>query len=526
MIKLRDYQRKALNQLYDWFQEHDGNPCIVAPTGSGKSVLIAKFVQEAIETDPSVRILMLTHQKELIEQDYEKLLNLDPFMSLGIYSASVGRRELDCNVVVAGIQSIYRHTSEVGKVDLILIDEAHLINHEDTGMYRTFIDKMTEINPLLRCIGFTATPYRLKHGMITDAPALFAQPLIEPVSIKWLQAHKYLCRLTSKATVQKLEADGVTIRGGEYVESELQKAVDVPGKNEDVVREVLKRSDGRKSWLFFCSGVDHARHVADLLSENGISVECVTGNTPKKEREDILARFKAGTLTAVTNNSVLTTGFDAPNIDMIVLMRPTMSPGLLLQMLGRGMRICDGKKDCLVLDFAGNIERHGVVTDIKPPDRVKRRKGVAPSKVCPECDEIVPSQCRTCPSCGHQFESKISESSYQLSEKDIETGNIEMLVQSWRWGIVKSRKDGTDMLVCDYYGRFNSVREFFCIYHTGWVQGKAIAKLAHLCKSANIDLDSADNEQMLLDLLNRSNHPFSVNYVIKNKYPEVQARKW
>lgn len=205
------------------------------------------------------------------------------------------------------------------------------------------------INPSLRVVGLTATPYRLGHGYITDKPAIF-DALIQPVSIEELIFKGYLSTLRSKLTITKLEVDGVHKRGGEYIEAELQAKVDTTDKNALVVAEIIKLGAERKSWLIFCAGVAHAHHIKEALTEQGIVAECVTGDTPPAQRDRILREFKAGRIQALTNANVLTTGFDAPMIDLIAMLRPTMSPGLYVQMAGRGLRIADGKTDCLVLE--------------------------------------------------------------------------------------------------------------------------------------------------------------------------------
>jgi DNA repair protein RadD len=170
---LRAYQQRAIDQLYDWMKNNEGNPCLVLPTGSGKSHIIAAICKDALQNWPETRILMLTHVKELIEQNAEKLRSLWPGAPMGIYSASIGKRELGEPITFAGIQSVRNKARMIGGVDLIIIDESHFIGHKDEGGYRKLIAELTEINPHLRVIGLTATPYRLGHGLITDKPAIF-----------------------------------------------------------------------------------------------------------------------------------------------------------------------------------------------------------------------------------------------------------------------------------------------------------------------------------------------------------------
>ena len=183
---LRPYQQRAIDQLYAWFQSNpSGHPCLVLPTGAGKSHIVAALCKDAVMQWPQTRILMLTHVKELIEQNAEKMRQHWPGAPMGIYSASVGRKQLGEAITFAGIQSVRNKAQLMGRIDLVLIDECHLVSHKDEGGYRTLLNDLSAINPAIRVIGLTATPYRLGHGLITDKPALF-DDLIEPVSIEEL----------------------------------------------------------------------------------------------------------------------------------------------------------------------------------------------------------------------------------------------------------------------------------------------------------------------------------------------------
>ena len=335
---LRDYQQRTIDQLYAWFDAgNQGNPCLVLPTGSGKSHIVAALCKDALQSWPETRILMLTHVKELIEQNAEKMRLHWKGAPMGIYSASIGKKQLGEPITFAGIQSVRKKAKQIGHIDLVIIDECHLVNHRDEGGYREFLGQLQAINPAMRIVGLTATPYRLGHGLITDKPALF-DALIEPVSIEELIYKGYLATLRSKVTRARLDTSGVHKRGGEFIESELQAAVNIPEQNLKIIREVAHLAGDRKSWLFFCTGVKHAEDIASALNGVGISAKCVTGETSKTERERILAQFKAGEIRTLTNANVLTTGFDYPDIDLIAMLRPTMSASLYVQMAGRGMR--------------------------------------------------------------------------------------------------------------------------------------------------------------------------------------------
>jgi len=459
-VELRDYQKKLLCSLWTWWDKNTGNPCVVAPTGAGKTVLIAAFCKEAIKT-PDTRILIITHVKELVEQDYEEFVEEAPDLNISLYCAGLKNKDLTGDIIFSSIQSIYRHSAELGMISLVVVDEAHLISHKDTGMYRTLIDELSNVNPALKVVGFTATPYRMSHGMITDEPAIFSEPLIDVVSIKELQEQGYLCPLVSKHTLCGYDLSGVKITAGEYNQKQLIAAVDTEGDNKAVVEETIRRAKDRRSWLIFCTSIEHAEHIRDLLLERGISAEAVSSKTPAKARDELLRRFRGHKLRALCNVSVLSTGYNNPSVDCIVMLRPTLSPGLYLQIVGRGLRVSPEKKDCLVLDFAGNIERHGTIHNVEPPMKKKKCKGVAPCKVCPVCDEIVPVITMKCPVCGYAWEKK--EKKYQLSTLDIngETpcGSI-LAIGSWSFMQATSRA-GNRMVRLTYYPKMLSKRPVY-----------------------------------------------------------------
>lgn len=529
MTQLRDYQRKAIDDLYDWFSAgNQGNPCIVMPTGSGKSHIVAALCKEALQAWPDQQILMLTHVKELIEQNAEKMREHWPNAPMGIYSASIGQKHLGEPITFAGIQSIGSKADDVGHVDLVIIDECHLVNHKETGEYRRFIGELLEINPALRVIGLTATPFRLGHGYITDKPAMF-NALLTPVSIEELIYKGFLAPLRSKHTTEKLDVSGVKRRGGEYIESELQAAVDTDPKNRAVVDEVIRMAGDRKAWLFFCTGVVHAQHVAMVLREKGIPAACVTGKTPKKEREKIIADFKSGALRALTNANVLTTGFDYPDIDLIAMLRPTLSPGLYVQMAGRGMRLKSHTDHCMVLDFAGVVATHGPITAVQPPKAPKQGKeGEAPVKACPECHELVHPTARECPSCGYQF--PIKPPKLELRHDDIMgLDGREMKVTDWRWRKHISRTSGKEMLAVSYYGDLSdpTIVEYFPVRHEGYAGQKAAQSIFNLsCASkAKISLTETDLNAMS-EALNTGLPPKSIEYKKDGKFFRVMKRSW
>ena len=415
MLTLRPYQQAAVDAVYKHLRERNDNPCVVLPTGTGKSLVIAQLVRDAVERWNG-RVLILAHVKELLEQNAGKIKILCPDIRIGIYSAGLKSRDTEESVIVAGIQSVYDKACDLGAFDLIVVDEAHLIPPDGDGMYRSFLNDMLVVNPHVRLIGLTATPFRLKGGLICK-PENLLNAICYEAGLKEMIQQGYLSPLTSRAGRAEANLDDLHIRGGEFIGDEIAAAMDTEQLVSAACHEIADLTRDRKSVLIFTSGVDHCKHVAAKITEyTGRGCAIVTGNTPDLVRDEIIRRFKGevvaddlfGTpkppLKFLCNVNVLTTGFDAPNTDCIVLLRPTNSAGLLIQMVGRGTRLSPetGKTNCLVLDYGGNILRHGPVDMIRVTDRTPG-SGDAPAKKCPKCLALIHAAYQTCPECGYEF---------------------------------------------------------------------------------------------------------------------------
>jgi DNA repair protein RadD len=251
----------------------------------------------------------------------------------------------------------------------------------------------------MRVCGLTATPFRLDSGRLDEGDDRLFDAVVYSYGIGQGIADDWLAPLVAKATECEIDVSGVGKRGGEYIASELEAAADTQGLVEGAVKEIIAQSAGRRSWLAFCCGVGHAFHVRDALRRHGVIAETIVGTTPGDERRQIIEDFRDGRITCLTNCNCLTTGFDVHHVDLVAMMRPTMSPGLYLQMVGRGTRKADEKRDCKILDFAGNVMRHG------PVDMVtgERWRGDL-AKKCPGCATLVPIDSKTCPQCGYSWQ--------------------------------------------------------------------------------------------------------------------------
>jgi DNA repair protein RadD len=406
------------------------------------------------------------------------MLRAWPEAPAGIYSAGLSRRDIRAQILFAGIQSIHRHAYQVQRCDLVLIDEAHLLGRGDSGMYRSFLAQLNEINAgLLKVVGFTATPYRLDSGLLHEGKDRLFTDIAYEVPVLEMIQQGYLCPVVPKQTTTQLDVGGVGTRGGEFIAKDLEAAVDRDEVTRAAVAEIVQHGEGRGSWLVFCSGVAHARHVRDAIREHGISAETVTGDTPGPERDGILAAFKAGRLRCVTNANVLTTGFDAPGTDLIALLRPTKSVGLYVQMVGRGTRLAEGKDDCLVLDFAGNTARHGPIDTVDGRKKEPAADGEAPIKVCPECQTINHASARHCVGCDHEFPPPALQVSAQAAANALLSTQVQTTwcdVTGVRY-MLHEKPGKPASLRVTYECGLARHSEWVCFEHTGFPREKAVS---------------------------------------------------
>lgn len=501
MIQLRTYQEEAVNAAYSYIAENDGkNPCIVLPTGAGKTVVIAKICRDAV-LDWDSRVLVLAHVKELLEQSAKTLVKLAPELdgAVGIYSAGLKARDTRHPVIIAGIQSVYRRAPELGRFDVVIVDEAHLIPPDGEGMYRQFLQEALIVNPYLRVIGLTATPYRMKTGTICGDEHILTEVCHE-VGVKSLIDEGYLSPMRSKNSSIQADLSDVHIRAGEFVKDELEAAMTRHGLVEAACAEVLALTKDRRSTLVFAAGVKHAKLVAKELEKSNRPVAKVFGSTPAKERDEIVDAFRRSEIAYLVNVNVLSIGFDAPNTDCIVLLRPTASPGLFYQQCGRGFRVvadihghdsadvrkalikASAKPDCLVLDYGGNIVRHGPVDSIKIAKPKKSTgEGEAPVKTCPECQEVVHAAVRECSACGFQFPPPDYSHEKKATTAGIITGEVKTEVRDvmasyysehTKRGMPEDYRPKT-LQVMHRIGFNEYVYEYICLEHDGYARMKA-----------------------------------------------------
>ncbi|RTL34288.1 MAG: DEAD/DEAH box helicase [Burkholderiales bacterium] len=419
-MQLRDYQVDAIEGLWAWLEQHeDGNPIMDCSVGSGKSVMIAAVCQRADYEYPGTRVLVIVPQKELLQQNAEKLMKVWPGVDLGIVSASFGRKVVGRQITYATIGSVYKIAHLLGRIDIVMADECHQIQTKEQGMWRNFLKDLHRYNPHCRVFGWTGTPFRGNGVWLTAGAEPLFNAIAAGVPMKRLVDEGFLCPLVTADVATRIGTEGVAVdtTTGDFKVNELAEASDKPELIEAACRELIARAtaQGRKRWIVFGVTIEHATHIRDCLRWLGISAEVIHGDTkklPSKERDQIVQRYRAGQFTCLVNVAVATTGFDVPEIDCIALMRATKSPVLYVQIAGRGMRLIgqhisestrNGKPDCLWLDFTETTLAMGPVDEIKGRVPMPGRGGPPPFKLCPNCGSQNATARLKCTSCGHDF---------------------------------------------------------------------------------------------------------------------------
>ncbi|NMT64363.1 DEAD/DEAH box helicase [Marinobacter orientalis] len=377
-FKLRPYQQEAVDATLRHFRKSDDSAVIVLPTGAGKSLVIAELARLARR-----RILVLTHVKELVEQNHAKYQSYG--LMGGIFSAGLKRKENRHQVTFASVQSVSANLNQFqDEYSLIIIDECHRVSGEETSQYQRIIELLRQQNDSLKVLGLTATPYRLAIGWIyryhyrgfvrgsgeeQDKPfvhCIYELPLSYMINRGYLTRPELVNAAVAQYDFSALSQD----RFGEYAEKDVNQLL---GKHRRVTRAIIEQvrevAVERKGVMIFAATVDHAREITGYLPEHHTAL--VTGATDREDRDLLIQRFKQRQLKYLVNVSVLTTGFDAPHVDFIAILRPTDSVSLYQQIVGRGLRLDEGKRDCLVIDYAGNHVNlhHPEVGEPKPsPD--------------------------------------------------------------------------------------------------------------------------------------------------------------
>lgn len=394
--------------VIDYLFEEEGNPLVAACGGSGKSHVMARLTKRFVTEWPGTRVIILAQDAKLLSQNSNELLRYWNEARFGIYSSGLKQRDTTQDIVFCGIQSVYKRGKEFGMRHIVLIDEADLVSPKDDALYNKFLNTLKEENPNLRVVGFTASPWRLGTGCLTNLPLWdkIVINLTQGDEFMWFIDNGYLSPLINKAGVKQLDITDISMKMGEFDEKALQAATDTQEMNQAVVSEALKYGADRKHWICFSAGVLHGQHLAKIFNSRGVPTEMLSGKDTMEHRKEVEARWRSGEVRCVVNAGLYGRGFDFPGIDMIIFARATQSPALWLQCCVRGSRVATGKDNCLIIDMVGNTDRLGPINAIRTPTPRRRGDGPpgdSPLKICPVCMSYRPIQEKVCGDCNSEF---------------------------------------------------------------------------------------------------------------------------
>ena len=408
-------------------------------TGKALSLSLLLFALDHKYPNWRFRSLIITDSAILVEQNELELRGIWPNADTGINSSDLKRRDTRNRFIFCGIQSIYKNPEAFGKIDIIQIDEAHMLSPKDTTMYQAFISYHKKLNPNLVIVGWTATAYRLGDGLLLDC-GIFTGVSFDNTTLEKFNSlidDGYLSPLIPFKTGLQLDTDNIKTTAGDFNAKDLQEAVDKKEITIAACKELVVGAAGRNHWLGFASGTEHCEHIAEILNSFGVPTVAMHSKMGKEKATQALNAFTSGKVKALVNNNMLVKGFNFKAIDVIFDLKPTKSTNSWVQRLGRGTRpvympgydlttkdgrllsiAASGKQNCLVFDFSGNTARLGPINDPVVPTSKKKgdKPGSAPIKVCPVCAAYNHTTVRVCKYCGHEFpeDVKITENASGL----------------------------------------------------------------------------------------------------------------
>ncbi|TWH43709.1 DEAD/DEAH box helicase [Dulcicalothrix desertica] len=400
-LDLRQYQSEAISQTYQHFESGLCSVLLYAPTGAGKTIIASKIIADYVRAGK--RVLFMVHRGKLVRQTLDKLskyFGIEAGVIWGDYYAP----DYSKPVQIAMLQTI-RNRELPPDIDLVILDEAH------TGAYfqiwRQIMDKYSGgiwVLSKTKFLGLSASPWRAKND---QGYCQFFQTIVKAPYPKQLIEMGHLCRARQFAFTNLIDESKLKVVNGEYTEKSMAD-VCTPALNSEIVKLYLEKDpDLKRKLIAFCASVKQASDLAHQFSSVGVEAECIVGETPENEREEIFSKFSSGAIKLISSVGVLTEGFDEASVTSILVCRPVKSKALWVQMNGRGLRPMNGKSDCWFLDFCGNLKRLGLPTYSFPLVLCPDPKPIAPiaTKTCPQCSSEIAIYEKVCPHCGFIFDS-------------------------------------------------------------------------------------------------------------------------
>ena len=545
MFQLRSYQEETIQSFFNYYNEgNNGNIIAALPTGTGKSAVIAGFIYKVFQQWPGQRFIVLSHVEKILSQDYKAIKTVWPNAPVGLFSAALNSRDVANPIIIGSVASVVNNIAAFGYRDIVIIDEVHLVSPDEDTMYQKIIKGLTEINPSLKVIGTSATPYRLGQGLLTDGD-LFDDVVIDLTTVNCFNrfiAEGYLAPLIPKRTNVEIDTSGIKMMNGDFATKQLDDAT------ERIIFEALKEAmlygQDRHCWMIFCSGIKTSEHAAEILQSFGVAAAAIHSKLTKAECDKRFEAFEHGELKAICGNEKFTTGYDFPPIDFCAMLRSTMSPGKWVQMLGRLTRPYDFtneqqyikgfdyiKYNALVMDFAGNTKRLGPINDVVLPRKKGDKVGDAPIKICDNCGIYNHASARFCggkpyltnEGCGAEFvfKTKITKTAgtdelLRGDSADIQTFDVSRVIYH------RHTKIGSPPSIkVSYYCGLQRYTEYLCPEHKGFVR----TKFKSWWQQRHSSEPPATVDEALI-YTSQLRCPTKLRVRVDLKYPEIQGVEW
>lgn len=544
-MRPRPYQVESVYALYNYFiNGGQGNPVIAMPTGGGKSLIPPLFMNWIMQSYPNQRMLLLTHVKELIEQNYKTLQRVWPTAPVGIYSSGLGKKEAYAPLVFGGIASVKNNVYDLGHRDLMFIDEAHLLSDSESSMYQQVIGELKQINPAMRIIGLTATPFRMGKGMLTDG-GLFTDIVYDMTGVEGFNKmldDLYLSPLVPKRVENIIDVSDVRQLANDFNLGDLQRSITKQNITLKALTEAYQVAHDRKCWIVFGAGIENCELINEILNAMGIPSCVVHSKIDDITRTQRLEAFKAGHYRAAVSNNILTTGFDHPAVDCIVDLRPTTSVVLHVQKYGRGTRPyfhpsfsyeqleeyifrkqaieMGGKRNCIVLDFAGNTRRLGPINDPRIPSKKSGKAGDVPIKLCDFCGSYNHISARVCCDCGAEFvfKTKIKATAGEdeiivRTEKKIEEVEVTMMIPA-----IHKKAGKANTLKVTYFSGLRLFNTWLSFDGVGLAKHKA-----HEWYRQHVGDEFPATAEEAYERFKQARRPSKIVVNVAGKFPEIEG---
>lgn len=451
-ISLRPYQEQALDAIMKALIAQP-NVLLQAATAAGKTCIFSELIKRWMTRYPKMNIMVLAHRQELVAQAADKLFQVWPEgrQYVSIACASLGQAKVNRPVIIGSVQTLStsKRLAKLDKsINLLIIDEVHRLPHSEAGgQYYKLIDRLKENNPKLRILGVTATPYRLGHGYIYGDECREGRTNLFPaldhqIGLDDLTDAGYLAPRIELEKSMGADIKSVKLSSGEYNSVDLSSLMSRSVYIKSAVDAYKKYASDRDKVLVFAVSIEHAKLLAKEFAAAGYEAEAIHSKMLRQTRKSILNRFDHGALRVLINVEILTEGWDSPKVNAIMLCRPTTSPALFVQMIGRGTRLSPGKDNLLVLDLVDNYKAHGdpdhPMIDIPVAKTATAKKAPNLTKECPACGSIVESSNIVCPECGWEWD----EASLTDANEDVKMSKVGKKINDGKSEVLSWKAEG------------------------------------------------------------------------------------